>query len=182
MRPERTGRRHRAGPAGAGVSVPPQAGFAAITAIIILVIFAILGAAMLTISGTRHISLALDVLGSRGYQAARSGIEWGAYQVLNPENTSNPTRYDCTAPITTSFALAGELTGFTATVSCHSTDYTEHANTIRIFRLQSTACNKPSGAAPGTCPPSPAVTSIEYVERQVTAVLETCRRPNGNVC
>jgi len=180
MRPDRIAKFWQAGRA-AGALVAREAGFAAVTAIVILVILAVLGAAIVTISGTRHVSLALDIMGSRAYQAAISGIEWGAYQILNPENTNNPTRYVCPVP-DTNFALAGELSGFTVTVSCKSLDHSESGNTLRIFRLQATACNKPSGAAPGTCPPSPAVTSFDYVERQVTAVLQTCRTNKGLVC
>ena len=69
--------------------------------------------------------------------------------------------------------LAGALTGFTVTVQCSSTDSTEFGNAVRIFRLVANACNIPVGAAPGTCPNN--VTNFNYVERQVTAVLETCR-------
>ncbi len=157
-----------------------EAGFSAVTAIVILVILAVLGAAIVTITGTRSTSAALDVLGSRAYQAARAGIEWGAFQIRNPENTNNPVRYDCTVPATTHFALAGALTGFTVSVTCSSTDATEFGNAVRIFQLVANACNIPVGAAPGTCPNT--VTSFNYVERQVTAVLETCRLSNGEVC
>lgn len=164
----------------AGAHVRREAGFSAVTAIVILVILAVLGAAIVTITGTRSTSAALDVLGSRAYQAARAGIEWGAFQIRNPENTNDPVRYDCTVPATTSFALAGALTGFTVSVQCSSTDATEFGNTVRMFQLVANACNIPVGAAPGTCPNS--VTNFNYVERQVTAVLETCRLSNGNVC
>ena len=164
----------------AGTHAHAEAGFSAVTAIVILVILAVLGAAIVTITGTRSTSAALDVLGSRAYQAARAGIEWGAFQIRNPENTNNPVRYDCTVPATTHFALAGTLTGFTVSVTCSSTDATEFGNAVRIFQLVANACNIPVGAAPGTCPNT--VTNFNYVERQVTAVLETCRLSNGEVC
>ncbi|HEY6280567.1 MAG TPA: hypothetical protein VIW72_02070 [Burkholderiales bacterium] len=60
-----------------------QSGFLLVTAIFLLVILAALGAFILTISGTQQTGSALDVQGSRAYQAARAGIEWGSYQVLN---------------------------------------------------------------------------------------------------
>ena len=59
-----------------------QSGFLLVTAIFLLVILAALGAFILTISGTQQTSSALDVQGTRAYQAARSGIEWGSYQLL----------------------------------------------------------------------------------------------------
>ena len=86
----------------ADAHVRPEAGFSAVTAIVILVILAALGAAIVTITGTRSASAALDVLGTKAYQAARAGIEWGAFQIRNPENTNNPVRYDCSAPATAS--------------------------------------------------------------------------------
>lgn len=151
-----------------------EAGFSAITAIVILVILAVLGAAIVTLTGTRSASLAQDVLGSRAIQAARAGIEWGAYQILNPENTGNPTRYVCPIPATTSFALGGELADFTVSVLCSSTDATEFGNAVRIFQLTATACNIPTG---GACPNT--VTSFNYVERKMTGIIQTCRQSAG---
>ena len=58
-----------------------QSGFSLVTAIFLLVILASLGAFIVTVSGLQQTSSALDVQGSRAYQAARSGIEWGTYQV-----------------------------------------------------------------------------------------------------
>lgn len=180
MRPNRAAQADAVKVGRTGACAGPEAGFSAVTAIVILVILAVLGAAIVTITGTRSTSVALDVLGSKAYQAARAGIEWGAFQIRNPENTNNPVRYDCTVPATTHFALAGALTGFTVSVTCSSTDSTEFGNAVRIFQLVANACNVPVGAAPGTCPNT--VTNFNYVERQVTAVLETCRLSNGDVC
>ena len=63
---------------------PParQQGFALATAIFLLVVLAALGAAMLTFSSAQHVGSAMDVQGARALQAARAGIEWGAYQAL----------------------------------------------------------------------------------------------------
>jgi Tfp pilus assembly protein PilX len=63
-------------------SVKSQYGFLLVTAIFLLVILAALGAFILTISGTQQTSSALDVQGSRAYQAARAGIDWASYQLL----------------------------------------------------------------------------------------------------
>lgn len=63
-------------------SVKSQCGFLLVTAIFLLVILAALGAFILTISGTQQTSSALDVQGSRAYQAARAGIEWASDQLL----------------------------------------------------------------------------------------------------
>ena len=63
-------------------SVKRHSGFSLVTAIFLLVILASLGAFIVTISGVQQTSSALDMQGSRAYQAARAGIEWGTYQVL----------------------------------------------------------------------------------------------------
>ena len=59
-----------------------QSGFSLITAIFLLVILASLSAFIVTVSGVQQTSSALDVQGSRAYQAAHAGIEWASYQVL----------------------------------------------------------------------------------------------------
>ena len=56
-------------------------GFAIVTAIFILVVLAALGAFIVSISTNQQIGTALDIQGVRAYQAAKSGVEWGIYQV-----------------------------------------------------------------------------------------------------
>ena len=56
-------------------------GFAIVSAIFILVVLSVLGAAMVSLSTSQHLGSAQDVQGARAYQAARSGVEWGLYQV-----------------------------------------------------------------------------------------------------
>ncbi|MGE5758654.1 MAG: hypothetical protein ACM3W8_07285, partial [Sideroxydans sp.] len=58
-----------------------QRGFSIVSAIFILVVLAFLGVAMATFSTTQQQSAAMDVMGSRAYQAARAGVEWAAYNV-----------------------------------------------------------------------------------------------------
>jgi Tfp pilus assembly protein PilX len=56
-----------------------QQGFSLVTAIFLLVVLAGLGAVMATFFTNQQQSSALDVMGSRAYQAARAGIEWAVY-------------------------------------------------------------------------------------------------------
>lgn len=161
----------------AGAPACSEAGFSAVTAIVILVILAVLGAAIVTVTGTRSASAALDVLGSRAYQSARAGIEWGAFQIRNPENTNAAppgpytAQYACPGPAT-SFSLGGELAGFTVTVQCTSTPYTEFGNRVTIYQLVATSCNIPDS---GACPNN-TTTAFNYVERQMTGSMQTCRQ------
>ena len=56
------------------------------TAIFLLVVLSLLGAFIVSVTGLQQSSQQLDVQGVRAYQAARAGIEWGAWQVLDPNN------------------------------------------------------------------------------------------------
>jgi len=158
-----------------------QRGFSIVTAIFLLVVLSALGAYILTVSGTQHGSAALDIEGAQAYQAARAGLEWGAYQVLDPNNTINSA--SCAVPDmpvcpgaggTTNLGagtLAGTLSSYTVTVSCTRTNTTEGNRDIWMYQLVSTACNQPSGAS---CPNAGAPTA-GYLERRITATLSKCK-------
>ena len=61
-------------------------GFTIVTAVFLLVVLSLLGVFIVSVTGLQQSSQQLDVLGVRAYQAARAGIEWGAWQVLDPNN------------------------------------------------------------------------------------------------
>ncbi len=157
-----------------------QAGFSIIAAIFLLVVLALLAAFIASVTGMQQSSGQLDVLGARAYQSARAGMEWSAWQVLDPNNTLNagscspivmPT---CPASPQNLPALAGSLSGFTVTVTCAQTaDTTEGNRNVRVFQIVATACNQPSaGSCPNVPPPVP---TNGYVERQVQASLAKCK-------
>ena len=81
------------------LSYPLQRGFSLVAAIFLLVILSALGVFMLSISTMQQTTSTQDLLGSQAYQAAKAGIEWGAYQVMTPENNNPPAggsaRYAC---------------------------------------------------------------------------------------
>ncbi|MFZ5531379.1 MAG: pilus assembly protein MshP [Pseudomonadota bacterium] len=138
-----------------------QAGFSLVTAIFIVVVLAALGTFMVTISGLQQTSSALDVVGARAYQAARSGIEWGAFQTL--QNASGVYATNCraatyAAPTSSVIAFTGTLAGFSASVSCGSTSAVEGATTIWLYQLISTARH----GVPAT---------PDYVERRISATI-----------
>lgn len=130
-----------------------QQGFSIITAIFLLVVLSFLGVAMVSFSTTQHQSSAMDVMGSRAYQAARSGIEWAAFQVVNGS-----------APVgcSTNFAansLGGTLAPFTVAVNCAAASYVEGASTIWVYDVSAVACTE--AACPSVAPGS------NYVERVI---------------
>ena len=117
-------------------------GFALILALFLIVSLAVIGGYLLTTSKVQVESGVLDEQGARAYQAARAGLEWGAYQVLQVAN--------CPAPTTMTFPL--DLAGFRATVTC--TDFlpeTEGGDPINAFRITSTgpSCDCGSSNEPG---------------------------------
>lgn len=134
-------------------------GFAIVSAIFLLVILAALAAFIVQISTQQQIGAAADIQGVRAYQAARSGVEWGVYDHLR--NSA------CAA--SSSFALGGNLTGFTVTVQCQGAGSNDENGTAVVTRrIVATACNQPAGGAPGSCP-NP-VPGANYVEREVAVV------------
>src|SRR5882762_3589 len=102
-----------------------QRGFSIVAAIFLLVVLALLGGFILSVTGIQQSSGQLDVLGVRAYQSARAGMEWGAWQVLDPNN--NLPGFGGTAnlppcPASTNLTgLGGSLSSFTVTVDCSAT-------------------------------------------------------------
>ncbi len=159
-----------------------QRGFSIVTAIFLVVVLAALGAFLVVVSTTQHISSAVDLEGSRAYWAARSGLDWGAYRVLDPvarltyacstgcsmEPLPTPP---CTVPISPA-ATQNNLTmnGFTVSVTCNCTPVCEAGVSQRVFRFVSNACNQPTA---GACPHVGVPTGSTYVERQVTSMIGT---------
>lgn len=128
-----------------------QRGFTAVSAIFILVVLTVLGAAILSVSTGQQIGSGLDVQGVRVYEAARSGVEWGLYQQLRGSSCAASTSFVPTAPT---------LSGFTVTVSCTAAPGTSGGPIT--YTVQSTACNQ---AVAGACPN--ATPGNLYLERRL---------------
>lgn len=107
-----------------------QRGFSLITAIFLLVVISALAAFSVTLFTVQQRSAALDVLGERAYQAARAGIEWGAYQVLQSNSCASTT---------TLAALPNTLADFQVQVACTLTPAVEAGATVNMYQLISTA-------------------------------------------
>jgi MSHA biogenesis protein MshP len=153
-----------------------QRGFSIVTAVFLVVILALLGVFIVSVTGLQQSSQALDVQGVRAYQAARAGIEWGAYQVLDPNNSLGVNLPSCPAPTTTLTGLADSLSVFAVTVTCASFDATEGNRNVRVFQITATGCNSPGVGPPASCPAAP---SSGYVERQLQATFSKCKDPTA---
>ncbi len=139
-----------------------ESGFSLVTAIFLLVVLAGLGTMMVTFFTAQQQSSAKDVLGSRAYQAARTGVEWAAYGVS--QTPAGTLWAGCTSsPPATTFTpntastLGGTLSPFKVVVTCTSLPFTEGTNTIFIYDITSTATGV-NGANPG---------NANYVERVI---------------
>ena len=150
-----------------------QRGFSIVTAIFLVVVLALLGAFIMSVTGLQQTSTALDVQGVRAYHAARAGVDWAAFQILTPENLVAPP--GCPASPTHIITLAGSLSPFTVTVTCTVTSTTTEGNrNLRTYLIVSDACNEPAGGV--SCPGG---ASPRYVDRQVEVVLSRCNDPSA---
>lgn len=146
---------------------PSEHGFSLISAIFLLVVIAALGTFAVTLSTTQQQSAALDALGARAYQAARAGIEWGAFQITHSGVVGTGFASDCQADsvpqVTASQppALpAAQLSVFSVAVTCGATSAV--GDTLNwVYELIATASGV-EGASHG---------SPNYVERQVRVTI-----------
>ena len=130
-----------------------QAGFTLVTGVFLITILFLLSAFMIGFRVFQESSISLDTLGTRAYAAARSGVEWGAY---------NSLRNNACAALA-SPALGGTLSGFTVTVTCTRSTFDEGGVTQNMDTIVALACNQPPcpAAAPGA----------NYAERQITIIV-----------
>ncbi len=115
-----------------------QRGFALVAAIFIVVVLAMLGVMMVTLSGTQRATASAAVLGARAYHAARAGVEWGIFGALN--NTVATCGNAPATPTTNNFNLSvNGLNGFTVTVVCGYTQHRELNNPYNVYVINATA-------------------------------------------
>jgi MSHA biogenesis protein MshP len=130
------------------------------SAIFLIVVLALLGAAMAKFSVMQHTSSTLDFEGVRAYQAARAGIEWGLYRILDPDAAPSATLPACWSGNAT-ITLAEDLAPFATTVSCSAFSTTEDTNNITTYRITATASQGTAGTQ-------------HYIERQVQTTVSRC--------
>ncbi|MDX2477234.1 MAG: pilus assembly protein MshP [Gammaproteobacteria bacterium] len=101
-----------------------NAGFTLVQAIFILVVLALLGVAMMRLIGVQSSTGVFALQGSRAYQAARSGLEWGAARA-SVGNSCNGTML---------------VEDFTVNVICSNQSFTEGPiGPYDVYRVNATA-------------------------------------------
>jgi MSHA biogenesis protein MshP len=138
-----------------------QRGFSIITAIFLLVVLSFLGIAMVSFSTSQHQSSAMDIMGSRAYQAARAGIEWQAHYVVNSDLNASAPVSQCGANNYLG-TLGGTLSPFAVKVNCAAASYVEGASTIWIYDVSAVACTE------AVCPSASSTPGPNYVERIIS--------------
>ena len=141
------------------VTMHRQRGFAAISAIFLIVVIGGLGAVMLTVSNTQHLTSAQDVQGTRAYWAAQGGLEWAIASIVAP--AAPVATATSPAAVCPTAAPPKRLNSFALVISCSVLAYAEADVTVNIFQLTSVASTPDS--TPG---------SQGYVERSVSATIE----------
>lgn len=141
------------------MSIPNQQhGFAAISAIFLIVAMGALGAVMLTVSNTQHLTSAQDLQGTRAYWAAQGGLEW----VIASVAASAPVAPALTPPAKCPVNPPPQrLNGFAIAITCSQRTYEEADAGVNIFHI-TTVASTPD-RAPGT---------HGFVERSVSATIE----------
>jgi MSHA biogenesis protein MshP len=142
------------------VSARRAKGFALMMAVFLIVTLAAIGVYLVTVSTGQLAAAAQDEQGARAYQAARAGVDWGAYQLLRNSTGAFATGCAAGGATTTQLVtLVQGLAGFYAKVDCDRVgNETEATVNVAVFRLTVTGCNNnPCGA--GIVP--------TYVERQL---------------
>lgn len=138
-----------------------QSGMSLLAAIFVLLLLSSIAASILYFSSTAHTNSAQDFEGSRAYQAARAGVEWGLFQ-LDPNDTA--------AGLPSCFAATSlaQFAGYTVAVTCTpfpgaATSYQEGPRQTRMFQIVAVA--RSIAAFP------------TQTEREIAVTVEKCRDP-----
>jgi MSHA biogenesis protein MshP len=140
-------------------------------AVFMIVTLAAIGVYLVTISTGQMAAASQDEQATRAYQAARTGVDWGAYQLL--QNSGGSFGTGCApGPVTQVLTLSQGSTVSYARVQCQQvgSGETEAGVTVNVYRLTVTGCNISSAC--GSVGPT-------YVERQLQLTLTKCLPPSS---
>jgi MSHA biogenesis protein MshP len=101
-----------------------QQGFSLVAAIFLLVVLAGLGVYAVRLNTMQQQTVTAGLRGAQAYQAARTGVAWGAYRALNAAACAASTTLNLTE---------GAANGFRVTVQCTPRTHTEGAGTVHVY-------------------------------------------------
>lgn len=124
------------------------AGFALVSAVFLLVVLGLLAAVIASLSTSQQIGSVRELYGTQAYFAARAGIEWGLYRVLQSSSCLSTS----TLP-----ALSGSAANITVRVNCSAyAGFDEAGTSVTVYQITSTATRGNFG-------------NVDYAERQLQA-------------
>ena len=139
-----------------------ERGFAIVSAIFLIVVLAALGTYMVSFSTAQHMTALQDLQGAKAYQAARTGIEWAAYQIRQQDNGSFATACRGGQNTVVLPGLGAGLGEFQVSVHCtQASRYNEGAADLYIHQIQATASSTAQIRG-----------HAGYVERQIEFMIE----------
>lgn len=103
-----------------------QRGFSLVSAIFLLVVLAGLGVYAVRLNTMQQQTVTAGLRAAQAYQAARTGVQWGAYRALNASACAASTTLNLTE---------GAANGFRVTVQCASRTHTEGAGTVHVYQF-----------------------------------------------
>jgi MSHA biogenesis protein MshP len=143
-------------------------GFSLVTALFLLIVLALLGAAIAAIFQLQVAQQSIDVNASRGHAAAQAGIEWALVQIMDPDNDDPALAASPRQPpacfAQTVVPAGGTAAAYTITVACTRALTTEVDRQVAVYDLTATAVGGGGAYA---------------VERRVAATVARCVDPNG---
>lgn len=149
-----------------------ERGFVLMAAVFLIVVFAAIGAYLVTVASGQVEAASQDEQGTRAYLAARAGVDWAAYQLLRRDDVLpppapgdfGPTCAGGAATVTLTLGALGGPAGdsFRVTVNCTRTPENEGGVAVQVFLITSTGCNRATCTATG---------DAGYVERQLQLVV-----------
>lgn len=104
-----------------------QSGFAIVSSIMLIVLLALLGVFMATLSGVQHETASRSLVATRVYYGAKAGIDWGVHRAIGAGGICLSST---TFPLTDTV-----LDGITVTVTCVTTYVTATDKTYYIESL-----------------------------------------------
>ena len=124
-------------------------GLGLVSAIFLLVVLSLASAVMLNLVSVQGRSSVLSLQAIRATYAAKSGVQWGMWQILDTG----------ACPAATTLTLAeGGLNGFSVDVACSVTSHTEGSASYAWYEIDVTARAGSYG-------------SLDYVQRRMNATL-----------
>ncbi|MGI9204363.1 MAG: pilus assembly PilX family protein [Woeseiaceae bacterium] len=106
-----------------------QSGFSLVPALFVLVVLAGLGVVAVRMMAVQQQTVVLAMQSARAYAAARTGIDWSAYQAVVNNSCASATLT----------LTEGGLAGFSVETSCSSTTHSEGPNTVSVYVIDAFA-------------------------------------------